>query len=501
MANRTVPHINPHGSDPVTSADERLNAEERAIHRQLGRRGFLGATAGATLATLVGREPTLLRAAQIKPTADAVIVLWMAGGMAQTETFDPKRYTPFAPGVAIRDVLSTFPTIDTAVDDIKFTGGLERIGQVMDRGAVIRGFTAADLGFILHSRHQYHWHTGYVPPQPMVMPHIGAVISRTLGRKHPDMPAFITIGQTIEGAGEIGTLKAFHTAGFLGSEHGPFLIVDPADAGSAVRPPSSLAGGRFDSRRQLFERLLAADPVHQNGSDFQRESLVRSLESADRLLRSPAARAFDLALEPEATARSYAASRFGQGCLLARRLIENGARYVEVTSEYIPFVYWDTHENGHERARSMKAIIDAPVAQLIRDLEQRGLLDRTLVVLASEFGRDAVTEGKVGKEVRDQAINIPDVMTEPRHYGMHRHFTAAGSILMFGGGIKRGFVYGRTADERPCTTIEGAMPIEDLHATMYHALGMAPDTAYMAEKRPVYVTKDGLGKPAMALFR
>jgi arylsulfatase A-like enzyme len=192
--------------------------------------------------------------------------------------------------------------------------------------------------------------------------------------------------------------------------------------------------------------------------------------------------------------------RFGLGCLLARRLVEAGARYVEVTSEYIPFVYWDTHENGHQRAADMKKLIDAPVAQLIRDLDERGLLDRTLVVLASEFGRDAVTEGKVGREVRDQAINIPDVMSEPRHYGMHRHFTAAGSILMFGGGIKKGFVHGKTADERPCTTIENPLPVEDLHATIYHALGIPPDTAYVAEKRPVYVTKDGIGKPALQLF-
>ena len=466
----------------------------------IDRRRFLGASAAATLATLAGREPTLARAAQLKPTADAVIVLWMAGGMAQTETFDPKRYTPFAPGVRVHDVLSTFPTIDTAVDQIKFTQGLERIGQVMDRGAVIRSFMAADLGFILHSRHQYHWHTGYIPPQPMVMPHLGAVVSKTLGPRNPDMPAFITIGQTIEGAGEIGTLKAFHTAGFLGAEHGPFLIVDPQDAASSVRPPKELTGGRFDSRRQLFQRLLALEPVLQHASDFHRQSLIQSVDSADRLLRSPSARAFDLSLEPQASAEVYNRSRFGQGCLLARRLIEGGARYVEVTSEYIPFVYWDTHENGHDRVVAMKQIIDAPVAQLIRDLDERGLLERTLVVLASEFGRDAVTEGKVGKEVRDQAINIPDVMTEPRHYGMHRHFTAAGSALMFGGGIKRGFVYGKTADERPCTTIESPMPVEDLHATMYRALGIAPDTAYVAEKRPVYVTKDGIGKPAMALF-
>ncbi len=479
-----------------------LTHQERAIYRSVSRRGFMGATAAATLAALTGSEP-LLRASQAAPkktTADAVIVLWMAGGMAQTETFDPKRYTPFAPGVRNDQVLSTFPAIDTAVDDIKFTAGLEQIGRVMDRGTVLRGFTAADLGFILHARHQYHWHTGYVPPQPMAMPHIGSVISRTLGPRHPDMPAFVAIGQTVEGAGEIGTLKAFHTAGFLGSEHGPFLIVDPQDAASAVKPPQGVTEARFRSRRQLYQALLAQDPVHRHAGEFQRESLVRSLDSADRLLASPAAKAFDVSLEPSASRDAYGPSRFGRGCLLARRLIEGGARYVEVTSEYIPFVYWDTHEHGHERAKDMKAMIDAPVAALVRDLETRGLLDRTLVVLASEFGRDAVTEGKFGKEVKDQAIDMPDVMTDIRHYGMHRHFTAAGSILMFGGGIKKGFVYGRTADERPCTTIENPIGIEDLHATIYHALGIPPDTAYVAEKRPIYVTRDGVGKPHLALF-
>jgi hypothetical protein len=478
-----------------------MTKEERLISSRITRRGFMGATAGATLAALAGREPQLVRAAQtVAPTADAIIVLWMAGGMAQTETFDPKRYTPFAPGVNIRDVLSTFPQIDTAVDHIKFTKGLEQIGRVIDRGAVIRTFNAADLGFILHSRHQYHWHTGYIPPQPMAMPHIGSVISRTLGPNNPDVPAFIAIGQTVEGAGEIGTLKAFHTAGFLGSEHGPFLIVDPQDAASAVRPPKALGEARFKTRRQLLEQLLAQEPVHQYGSDFQRESLVRSLDAADRLLNSPSAKAFDLSLEPKQTFDAYNTGRFGQGCLLARRLVEAGARYVEVTSEYIPFVYWDSHEHGHDRAEAMKKVIDAPIAQLVRDLEERGLLDRTLVVLASEFGRDAMTEGKVGKEVKDQAINIPDVMTEPRHYGMHRHFTAAGSLLMFGGGIKKGVVYGKTADERPCTTIDKPVIIEDLHATLYHALGIAPDTSYVVERRPVYVTRDGKGKPITDLF-
>ena len=478
-----------------------VTSEEHLIYSKISRREFVGATAAATLAALTGREPVLARSQQkTAATADAVIVLWMAGGMAQTETFDPKRYTPFERGVRIADVLSTFPAIPTSVDHIKFTQGLEQVGSVIDRGAVIRSFMAADLGFILHSRHQYHWHTGYIPPQPMAMPHLGAVISKTLGPKSPDMPAFIAIGQTVEGPGEIGTLKAFHTAGFLGSDHGPFLITDPKDAASAVRPPKELGSRRFQSRRQLFEKLLGEEPVYQYGSDFQRQALIKSLDAADRLLNSPSAKAFDLSLEAGKNTQAYQASRFGQGCLLARRLVEAGARYVEVTSEYIPFLYWDTHEHGHDRADAMKKIIDAPVAQLIRDLDERGLLDRTLVILASEFGRDAMTEGKVGKEVKDQAINIPDVMSEPRHYGMHRHFTAAGSILMFGGGIKKGFIYGKTAEERPCTTIENPVVIEDLHATIYHALGIPPDTAYLAERRPVYVTRDGKGKPILELF-
>src|SRR5262249_60492660 len=127
------------------------------------------------------------------------------------------------------------------------------------------------------------------------------------------------------------------------------------------------------------------------GRDYQRESLVRSLDAADRLLRSPSAKAFDLSLEPKAVFDAYNTGRFGQGCLLARRLIESGARYVEVTSEYIPFLYWDTHENGHERAAAMKRLIDAPVARLVRDLDERGLLDRTLVILARELVPRAVT--------------------------------------------------------------------------------------------------------------
>src|SRR5947208_9613895 len=146
-----------------------MNAEERYIASKITRRGFMGVSAAGALAALAGSEPQLVRA-ETKATADSIVVLWMAGGMAQTETWDPKRYTPFEPGVRTERVLSTFPSIETSVDGLRISQGLERVARVMDRGALIRTFQGADLGFILHSRHQYHWQTGHLPPQPLAVP-------------------------------------------------------------------------------------------------------------------------------------------------------------------------------------------------------------------------------------------------------------------------------------------------------------------------------------------
>jgi hypothetical protein len=465
------------------------------------RRDFLKTASAATVSALSAGFPRQVFGEgeeKITPTADTVIILWMAGGMAHTETFDPKRYTAFEPGLKPDQVLSTFPQIDTVVDNIKLTQGLENIARVMDRATLIRSYTAGDLGFILHSRHQYQWHTGYAPPQTVAAPHIGSIIARTLGPRNPAVPAFIDIGQRFD-LGEGEELKAFHTAGFLGSEHGPFIISNPEEAAKSVRPPAGMSPSRFERRDGIYRKLVNQSPIGQLGSDYQKESLLRSLDNAHRLLSSPAAKAFDLALEPKATYDKYNTGRFGLGCLLARRLTEVGARFIEVTSEYIPFQYWDTHENGHTRTVDLKKSIDAPVAQLVLDLEERGLLNRTLIVLASEFSRDMLVEGKPDNKVKDQ-VTVPDVINELKHYGMHRHFTDAGSVLMFGGGMKRGYLHGVTADERPCKTLEKRVIIEDLHASIYRALGISPKLSYEIEKRPFYVTRDGLGKPILDLF-
>jgi hypothetical protein len=466
------------------------------------RRDFLKKASSATLSALAAGEARAIAPAseaRPKPTAEAVIALWMAGGMASTETFDPKRYEPFEPGKPSEKVLSTFSSIPTAVDGIRFSEGLERTGAVMDRGTLIRTYTGPDLGFILHSRHQFYWHTGYAPPQTVACPHIGAVIARTLGPRNPAVPAFINIGQRFD-VGEGEELKAFTTAGFLGSEYGPFNVPFPEQAMDAVRPPRGMSPSRFENRQRYYQKLVESSPVCRFGSDYQQQSLLRSVDNAHRLLSSPAARAFDLSLEPKASYDTYNTGRFGLGCLLARRLVEAGARYIEVTTEYVPFFGWDTHDNGHTRLVEMKRQIDAPIAQLVKDLETRGLLDKTLIVLASEFSRDMLTEGKPDNKVRDQ-VTVPDVMTESKHYGMHRHFTDAGSILLFGGGVRKGQLYGKTADERPCKTLEKPVVIENLHATIYHALGISPRLAYEIEQRPFYVTRDGLGKPILELLR
>jgi hypothetical protein len=464
----------------------------------LSRRDFLLAGCSAGAATLL---PGVSRAGdgpnKLRPTANCLVLLWMAGGQAATEVWDMKKYTPFDRGMEAKAVYSTFRSIPTSVDGLRISEGMPHTAQVMDRGTLVKTFRAGDLGFILHSRHQYHWHTGYVPPQPVAAPHMGAVIARTLGPRHPDVPAFIDIGQRSAG-GEDFEVKAFQTAGFLGTAYGPFEVPEPTDAVHTVQPPPGMSKQRFRERYDLYVKALKARR-QKAGLDSKEEEFLKALDGAHRFLNSPAAKAFDLSLEPKESYDAYNTGRFGLGCLLARRLVEAGARFLEVTTEYVPFLGWDTHENGHSRTVEMMRLIDAPIARLVRDLEERGLLSRTLIVIASEFSRDMLVEGKPGARVKDQ-VQVPDRITEEKFYGMHRHFTGAGGIVLFGGGVKRGLVYGETADERPFVTVKNPVTIPSLHATLYRALGIPADLSYETEGRPFFVTEDGKGKAVEALF-
>lgn len=467
------------------------------------RRDFLKQLAAAGAATLAMREPRLFAdgtGQHPAATADSCILLWMGGGMAAPDTWDPKRYVPFEVGVPVKDVESTFPAIDTVVDNIKITKGLEQVSQIMDRATLIRSHVLPDLGSILHSRHQYHWHTGYVPPQTVACPHLGAWMARVLGPLNPVMPPFITIGQRLEGVGESEELKAFTTAGFFGSEFGPMVLPYPEEAAQSVRPPKGMDTGRFDKRYRLHQQLLKNSPLKDRMSDFQQQSYLRSVDNAHRLLSAPERAAFDLELESKENRDRYGNSRFGQGCLLARRLVENGARFVEVTTEYVPFLNWDTHANGHETLVRMKQEIDPAISQLVLDLEARKLLDRTLIIVASEFSRDMIMEGKPGSNANDQTTHPVEKLAEMKHYGQHRHFTGGSCVLMFGGGMKRGYLYGKSADERPFVAVENPVTVTDLHATIFTAMGISPKTTFDVEGRPFYPTEDGLGKAVRDVF-
>lgn len=476
------------------------------IPESIQRRDFLRKLSAAGAAALASGAPGLLAEDSLgaiehpQPTADACILLWMAGGMASPDTFDPKDYLPYRKGLPVADMLSTFPAIDTSVDGLQICEGLENIASVMDRGTLIRSHVQPDLGSILHSRHQYHWHTGYVPPQTVAAPHIGSWMARVLGANNDVMPAFVNIGQRLEGVGESEELKAFTTAGFFGSQYGPMNLPYPDSAAASVRPPKGMEAQRFANRDRLYRRLVDASPGRDQMSDYQQESLLRSMDAAYRLLSSDERKAFDITLEPKDSFDRYNTSRFGKGCLLARRLVESGTRFVEVTTEYVPFLNFDQHANGHQTMQRMHQEIDGPIAQLIRDLESRNLLDRTLVIVASEFSRDAMMEGKPGSNANDQATHKVDVVSEKKHYGLHRHFTGGSSVLMFGGGMKRGHVHGQTAPQRPLIATKDPVTIEDLHATIMTAMGISPRMGYEIEGRPFYVTKDGVGRSVDSLF-
>ena len=471
----------------------------------LTRRRFLQSLSAASAAAMMTGAPQLVSAdrgegiEEIAARADSVILLWMAGGMAAPETFDPKTYKPFEKGLPVEQIISTFPAIDTAVDNIKISQGLEEVAKVMDRATLIRSAIQPDLGHILHSRHQYHWHTGYVPPITVAAPHIGAWMARLLGPQDPVMPAFVNIGQRLEGVGEKEELKAFTQPGFLGSAYGPFNIPYPEEAGRAVATPKGMDAKRFEKRYEQYKKL-----VEQSGDayidEYHEDSMRQAVDNAHRLLGSEKRKAFDISLEPKESYDKYNTGRFGRGCLLARRLVEAGSRFVEVTTEYVPFLHWDTHEKGHETVKRLKAEIDRPIATLVRDLEERKMLDRTLVIVASEFSRDMMIEGVPGSNAKDQSRAKTDVLKEMKHYGLHRHFTGGTSVVMFGGGTKKGFIYGKTADERPNIAIENPLSVEDLHATIYTAMGISPKTKFDIERRPFFVTKDGKGKAAMDIF-
>ena len=176
---------------------------------------------------------------------------------------------------------------------------------------------------------------------------------------------------------------------------------------------------------------------------------------------------------------------------------------MQVEYQYSPFNGFDMHENGQPRMVAMKQQIDRPIARLIRELDERGLLERTLVVVMTEFGRTVANQPAAGTEAfgfAERATGEDLIIENEKMYGFHGHFSSCNSMLFFGGGFKKGFAYGKTADRHPMLPTENAVKLEDVHTTIYKALGIGADTHFVTEERPFYVTKDGKGKAIDALL-
>jgi hypothetical protein len=364
----------------------------------------------------------------------------------------------------------------------------------------------------IHLKAQYYMMTGYLFPAGVKAPSVGAVVARTRGRRDESVPPYIYIGRDIDSSNEeLIFINEFIGPGFYGLPYAPFMIPDATQGLATLSAAAGMGVERLDRRRELFKGLnaLAGDSLK---SAAKAQQFAQVMEEARRMMDSPVKRAFDYvkeerpetvaAYEPQVRADElldknyYYGRRFGHGLLLARRLVETGARFIQVEYQYGPFKGFDMHENGARRMQEMKKQIDRPIAQLIRDLDQRGLLKRTLVVIATEFGRTLAAQPAAGVEPDGAAeVQTGDGLTLDHEgmYGFHGHFSSCNSMLFFGGGFKQGLAYGKTAPEHPMVAVEKPVKLTDVHATIYRAMGIAPDQSYVTEGRPFYVTKDGKG--------
>jgi hypothetical protein len=491
----------------------------RLTRREFIQAGLL-ATAGASLAPRALAEAAAQKAAaKLVPKADSIIHIWMPGGVAQSDTWDPKKYTPFRAGMKGSELLGTCEPIPTSADGVFIGKGLDHTAKVMNRGTILRSLTNETKFGAIHLKAQYYMMTGYLFPSGVKTPSMGAVVARTLGRRNPQVPAYIYIGRDIDTSDEEKLfISEYLGPGFYGVNYAPFMIPDPAKGLSTLNAISGMKMDRLDRRQEYLRAITGlTEPELQNANKVK--DYMKVMEDARAMMDSPVKKAFDFAkdespetlkeYEPDISANDlldktyYYGSRFGQGLLLARRLVEAGARYIQVEYQYGPFKGWDMHENGSARMVEMKRQVDKPIAQLIQDLDQRGLLDRTLVMITTEFGRTIASAPSAGQEpdgFAEKQNGEKLVIESEKMYGFHGHFSSGNSLAFFGGGFKKGFVHGKTADEHPMLPIEKPVRLEDVHATVYKALGIPADTSYITEGRPFYATKDGKGVPVDGLL-
>ncbi len=466
-----------------------------------------------------GAEEAAKPKPKLTPKADAMILIWLPGGMAQTDMWDPKKFTPFRAGMKGNELLGTCKSIPTSADGIFLGEGMEGIASQMKHGSILRTLTSDTKFGAVHLKAQYYAMTGYLFPAGVKAPSIGSIMARSLGRRDKTVPPYIYIGRDIDTSDEEKLfINEYLGPGFYGVNYAPFMIPDPAKGLETLNAVAGMKIDRLDRRQELLKKIsgLSAKELQDSA---KAQDYLQVMDEARAMMDSPVKRAFDFAkdekpeilaaYQPKITAAEqlepayYNGNRFGNGLLLARRLVERGARFVQVEYQYGPFKGFDMHENGQKRMVEMKKQIDGPIAQLIKDLKERGMLERTLVCIMTEFGRTVASAPSAGQEAEGFAERHTGeklVIDSEKMYGFHGHFSSCNCMTFFGGGFKAGYVHGKTNDEHPMLAVENAVNMDDTRATIFKALGVAPDHNYVTEGRPFYVTKDGRGRSINALL-
>ncbi len=495
----------------------------RSSRRTFLKSSLAAAAAGAGLSRFAfGDDPSPgAKAApqKIPATADSMILIYLPGGVAQTDMWDPKTHTPFVKDMKGSEMLGTCPSIPTSADGIRFGEGLENIASVMNKGALLRTLSNETKFGAVHLKAQYYLMTGYLFPAGVKAPSIGAMVGRSTGRRNEHIPPYIYIGRDIDTSdSEKLFISEYLSPGFYGVNHAPFMIPDPAQGLSTLGVAAGMSRERLDRRLDYLKRLAAFNGKEFNESE-KAAGYMKVMEDARAMMDSPVKKAFDFArdekpetlqaYEPEIAKEKlldksyYYGNRFGNSLLLARRLVESGSRFVQVEYQYGPFKGFDMHENGYLRIAEMKRQVDRPIAQLIKDLDQRGLLERTLVCVMTEFGRTIASAPAAGSEpdgFAERHTGEKLILQNEKMYGFHGHFSSCNCVLFFGGGIKKGFAYGKTAENHPMLPVENPVNLSDVHATIFKAMGLPPDMNFVTEGRPFYLTKDGKGKAIDALL-
>jgi hypothetical protein len=385
--------------------------------------------------------------------AEHCIFLWLGGGACQIDTWDPKQK---GDPQAKKKPGSAYDAIDTAIPGVQVCEHLAKCAKILDRFVLLRSVYHEVIDE--HAAAVNRMHTGRPTSETIVYPSIGSIVANQRGAASENAPAYVLIGYP----------NVTRGPGFLGAKSGYVYLTDTSSGPAGFSRPSDVTSDRQSRREHLLAGMrsdfLARSQAGQTIRDYD-----AALDEALRLSGPEFMRVFNLAEEPADLRNSYG-GEFGQRCLLSRRLVESGVRFIEVSHNlnFVNGTGWDTHNEGQLNQHLLIQELDSALSTLVLDLEQRAMLDKTLIVVATEFGRPAQFDGGGGRG----------------------HHAKSFSIALAGGGLKTGQAIG-TTDELGMAIAEVPISVPDLHATIYHALGIDPSEELYAGDRPVPITDHG----------